>query len=158
MFHLKICFSPSVCLSVHLNITLHLSGFTPWKQTFLCVCFLSCVLRSAVSSTLVVGLFTVACRHSLTLFFPHARWSCVDFKTEMHFIMVTWLMVLINQGPSTIAALLWKTNCPPRNPPDGSPQLLLMEVTFTDSQLPTCRQGNTYACKHKVAIPVVQCI
>lgn len=47
--------------------------------------------------------------------------------------MVTWLMVLINQGPSTIAAPPWKTNCPL----DGSPQLFLMEVTFTETHLST---------------------
>lgn len=48
----------------------------------------------------------------------------------MHFIMVTWLMVLINQGLSTIAAPLWKTNCPWMD----LLSLLLMEVAFTNAQ------------------------
>lgn len=102
---------------------------------------------SAVCSAHVVGMFPFACLLSLQLYSSiHARWSCVVFKTEMHFIMVSWLMVLINQGPSNIATLLWKTNWPPHPlpPPDGSPQLLLMEVIFTDTQLPTCCQGNSY--------------
>lgn len=64
---------------------------------------------------------------SLTFVLPLQIEPAQSFNMEMHFIMVTWLMLLINQGPSTISASRRKTNCPL----DGAPQLLLMEVTFT---------------------------